>query len=183
MSIIKLKNAGEEITLEIAAVEIVPSQDPKMGAQVKFDTPSGDTLYVGESAVERQLDRCGVATIEELAGQTIHFSRAANKNPAFPPYWNLDRAREGDKVAKPTNGNGAAKATAPKAPAVPYSSPGLLPGENPKFDDLINSYGECLVAANSEIAPVLKKAGYEVTAETLTSVAATLFIQRTRANV
>jgi hypothetical protein len=181
MSIIKLKNAGEEITLEIAAVEIVPSQDPKMGAQVKFDTPSGDTLYVGESAVERQLDRCGVATIEELAGQTIHFSRAANKNPAFPPYWNLDKARNGDVVAKP---NGAApKATAPKAPAPPYSSPGLLPGENPKFDDLINSYGECLAAANSEIAPVLKKAGYEVTAETLTSVAATLFIQRTRANV
>jgi hypothetical protein len=178
MAILKLQEAGEEITLDLESVSIV---EGNFGQQVKFDANTGDCLYVPLSSVERQLDRCGVAEVAELTGKTIHFSRAASNKPGGKPFWNLDKARNGDVVAKP---NGAApKTSAPKAPAVPYSSPGLLPGENPLFDELINKYGECLAAANSEIAPVLKKAGYEVTADTLTSVAATLFINRTRAGI
>jgi hypothetical protein len=175
MAILKLQEAGEEITLDLVSVEVVQGN---FGQQVKFDANTGDCLYVPLASVERQLDRCGVADVSELSGKTIHFSRAASNRPGGKPFWNLDRAREGDVVAKP---NG--KPPVSKPAAVPYSSPGLLPGENPRFDDLINSYGECLAAANSEIAPVLKKAGYEVTSDTLTSVAATLFIQRTRAGV
>lgn len=176
MATLKLKNAGEEITLAVAAVEIVPSSDPKMGAQVKFTDVNGDDLYVGESAVTRQLDRCGVADIEDLVGQNIHFSRAANKNPAFPPYWNLDRAREGDVIK--TNGNGAAKPTVTKAES---PSIGRLPGDaDTAFDGIINRYGECLVAAQAEIVPTLKKAGYTVSTADLLAATATLFIERNK---
>jgi hypothetical protein len=177
MSIIKLKNAGEEITLGIAAVEIVPATDPKMGAQVKFTDVNGDDLYVGESAVLRQLDRCGVSEIAELAGQNIHFSRAANtKNPGFPPFWNLDKARNGDTV-KSSGSNG--KSPAPPRTETPQV--GRLPGDSDTaFDEIVNRYGECLQTAQTEIVPTLKKAGYEIGTSELLSIAATLYIARQR---
>lgn len=193
MAILKLKNAGEEMTLAVASVEIVPSTDPKMGAQVKFVDVNGDALFVGESAVERQLDRCGVATIPELAGHNIHFSRAANKNPKFPPYWNIDKARDGDVVH--TNGKPQESVTSRLARESNYQD-GPLPGEEAEyadhlakqggafdFDAIVSRYGECLLAVRQEIAPTLDKAGFKMTTSDLLASTATLFIERNKRNV
>jgi hypothetical protein len=98
---------------------------------------------------------------------------AGEKYPTFKVLSDLDRAREGDKVAKPTNGNGAApKASAPKAEA--YESPGRLPNED--FRELVLRYRECAAAANEAW-------GKDTSDQALVAAAATLFIERNRKNV
>lgn len=174
MTIIRLQEAGEEITLDLVGAEIVQGN---FGEQVKFDSNTGDTLYVPLNSVVRQLDRCGVAEVSELSGRTIHFSRAANSKPGAKPYWNLDKAREGDVVKKNGNGKPAAKQVSD------YETPIKLPGEDEAFDNIINRYGECLVTAQREIVPTLKKGGYEVTTADLLAATATIFIERNKKNV
>lgn len=188
MTILKIKNVGDEATLAIAEVEVVPSTDPKMGNQVKFTTLTGDEVYVGESAVIRQLTRCGVEELSDLAGKIIHFSRAANKNPKFPPYWNLDRANEADFV-KAANGNGKP----PIASALPTNKPKHVPGDEDdsayadslmgdvdnsgsSFATLKSRYKECV-----DFASVAW--GKDTSDVALVAAAATLFIERSRRGI
>jgi hypothetical protein len=166
MSILKIQEAGEELTLELTAAEIV---EGNFGQQVKFEDKNGDVLYVPLSSVERQLDRCGVAEVSDLTGKSIHFSRAASNKPGGKPFWNLDKARNGDAVK--TNG-AAPKASAPKAEA--YESPGRLPNED--FRELVLRYRECAAAANEAW-------GKDTSDQALVAAAATLFIERNRKNV
>jgi hypothetical protein len=170
MTILKLKEAGDEAVLAIAAVEVVKGD---YGEQVKFTTASGDVLFVPSSSVERQLDRVGVAEIADLAGLNVHFSRAASK-PGKAPYWNLDRAREGDPAPK-TNG------APPKAE--PYESPRRLPNEEPTgFSEILKQYDEC-ISESIGFAHRIVKAGIPgVDGSTVSSLAATLMIARQKAN-
>lgn len=111
MGIIKLAEAGSEAVLTITNCEAV---EGKFGMQVRFDADNGDTLYVPESSVERQMDRFGAESYSDVVGMTLRFYRAPN-NKGGSPYWNIDKAREGD--------------TAPKAPK-------LLPNETGSEDYL-----------------------------------------------
>jgi hypothetical protein len=187
VAILKIKNPGDEATLGIAELEIVPSTDPKMGNQVKFTTLTGDTLYVGESSVLRQLDRCGVAEIADLAGKTIHFSRAANKNPAFPPYWDLDKARPED-VATPKP-NGKPVTTSKRAEGI---TAGTLPGDEAALPILlaegdadpwaviVKKQRQCIAEAKHDLL-ALKAAG--LSAEEIRAIfaqASTLLIERSK---
>lgn len=123
MTLLKLKNAGDEATLEIASVEIVTGE---FGQDVKFDTANGDTLYVPESSVLRQLDRTGVAEIADLSGKTLRFHRAENKKKGGKPFWDIDLARPGDLKPSGANGNGrpaAPPASAPKPKPIAAQQP------------------------------------------------------------
>lgn len=149
MAILKLATAGEQATLAIKNVEVVKGD---YGQQVRFDTLTGDTLYVPESSVLRQLDRVGVAEIADMAGMIVHFSRAPNaKKPGAAPFWNLDRARPEDFRDEPKNGNG--KSVATQEPDPPKKNPNAqtVPGG---VDD--KTFADSLVNAGSEIDAELK---------------------------
>lgn len=193
MAILKIKEVGDEATVTIHSVEIVPSNDPKMGAQVKFETTDGDDLYVSEAAVERQLVRIGVANISDIPGQTIRFSRGANKNPKFPPYWNLDHAsplkagaqpllpnETGDEDYLPHQGDVEAVAGATAA-RYALAAPARHPGDEPGFDDtafgqLCQKYRECISVAHEAW-------GKDCGDDALVAAAATLFIARNQQKI
>jgi hypothetical protein len=173
MSILKLAEAGEETTLDLAAAEIV---EGNFGKQVKFVDKQGDVLFVPLSSVERQLDRCGVADVSDLAGRAIHFSRAPSNKPGGKPYWNMDKARNGD-AKKPA-----------KQAVEPYESPARLPGEEPLetggppagydttsgYDALVEKYGECI----DSVAELLNFRKRVVDGQAFSAMVATLFIAR-----
>lgn len=172
MAILKLKDAGDEATLDIVTAAVIQGE---YGMQVQFDANTGDTLYVPLSSVERQLDRCGVATVEELSGRTLHFFRAPNHKPGGKPFWNIDSAKPGDVVK--TNGNGK--------PAAQYETPARLPGEDDEpngFDLLLKKYTEC-VSESVGLAQRIAKAGIAVDGSAVSAMAATLFIARRDAKV
>lgn len=179
MAILKIKEVGDEATVTISAVELVPSTDPKMGNQIKFDTTEGDTIYVSEGAVERQLVRIGVESIDKIPGQTIRFSRAANKNPAFPPYWNIDRTSAGQKQAQQKllpNENGDEDYLdeyLDQQRAGHHQETGAPPAAQAvsQFAVLVKKYKECVAAANDAW-------GDDTSDEALVAACATLFIQR-----
>lgn len=191
MSILKLTEAGDEMTLEIASAEIVPGN---FGQQAKFVDKHGDTLFVPLSSVERQLDRCGVGTVEELTGRAIHFSRAASNKPGGKPFWNMDKARDGDVVHK---GNGKVPETATSRLAAQSNyKDGPLPNEDPReymqetgappagyeqsesgFSALVERYGECFSEALA-FAQRVHKLGIPTDASAVSSIAATLMIAR-----
>ncbi len=145
MAIIKLKNEGDEATLDIVKAESVAGE---YGQQVRFDIKGGDTLYVPESSVLRQLDRCKVADISELSGRTIHFFRAPNSKKGGSPFWNIDAARPEDVRTPPSNGN---TKTAPK----PYvqEEVGSLPNDDSAYADSLVK-GNYNPHADPEVTPV-----------------------------
>lgn len=179
MAILKLKEAGEEATLDIVTAEVIEGQ---YGKQVRFDANTGDVLYVPLGSVERQLDRCGVGEVEALSGKTIHFSRAANSKPGSAPFWNMDRAKEGDVVKKPVSNGKSLPPTAQKLADSYVDKP--LPGEEEEsgFDALLKKYTECVSEAVG-LAQRIGKAGIPVDGSAVSSMAATLFIARKDARV
>jgi hypothetical protein len=185
MAILSLKKAGEEATLDITNAEQVQGQ---YGEQVKFTTDTNDILFVPLSSVQRQLDRCGVAEVEELSGKSLHFSRSQAKN-GTTVYWNIDKAREGDtKTAPKANG----KPVVAQALSQNEHYVGTLPGdevetggpptETSGFDTVVEKYAECFNEA-AGFAQRAKTLGIPVDLAGISAVAATLFIARNQARV
>jgi hypothetical protein len=186
MSILKLTEPGSTLTMEVASVEVVKGD---FGEQVKFTDRGGDALFVPESSVTRQLDRVGVAEIEELNGKAIHFSRSTTMSKAGKPFWNLDKATKDDlatKTAPKTNGKLVV------ASAFEPESIGRLPGDEVEtggapteasgFDVVVEKYAECFNEA-AGFAQRAKGLGIPVDLAGISAVAATLFIARNQAHV
>ncbi len=167
MAILKLKNPGESAVLAIASASIEQGQ---YGEQVKFVTTSGDVLYTPVGSVQRQLDRIGVADIEDIAGKTIFVERTANhKKPGSAPFWDISRATEGDVVK--TNGH-------PPTQAKP-APPKVVPSDNEAYDKLVDRYAQCM----DSISEIVKARSFQLGEDAFVAACATLFIQRERAGV
>lgn len=85
MSILKLEKDGDKHTLPVSGVREVAG---KFGMQYAFDTPDGDTLFVGKDAADKQLARIGY-TKDTCVGHRLLFERKivdgtkyTNINPA-----------------------------------------------------------------------------------------------------
>ncbi len=166
MTILRMKEAGENAVLAIASATIEQGQ---YGEQVKFVTATGDILYAPSSSVQRQLDRIGVAEVEDIAGTIIFVERAPNHSkPGAAPYWNFSRATEGDVVK--TNGH------APKMTAAP---PKVVPSDNGGYDRLVEQYAQCM----DSVTEVMKQRSVVFSDSAYVAAVATLFIQRERAGV
>lgn len=192
--ILRLKNDGDEATLNISTAAVVQGQ---YGEQVKFDTGEGDTLYVPIDSVRRQLDRTGVAEIEDLSGKTLHFGRVAGKNGVI--FWNIDGARPQDVPGVHPKTNG--KPVVAQQPDPPKKNPNAktVPGgtddseyadslveeekEPTPFDALCAKYRECFSEAVSVSALATTALNLEVSSEALAAMAATLFIARNQKSV
>lgn len=129
MAVIKIPNVNDTTTFHVVKCEVVESPnitDPKTGQpqeQVKFTAPNGDTLFVGREPADRALTRLGFADGEQVLygdvdGWTLRFYRVANKNPAYKPYFNIDKVTDGDHAPSPTP-----TAAPQKAPAATESAP------------------------------------------------------------
>jgi hypothetical protein len=187
MAILKLAEPGSSLTMEVADVEVVSGD---FGKQVMFENDSGDVLYVPESSVTRQLDRVGVAEIEDLRGRAVHFSRSTTMSKAGKPFWNLDKATKDDlatKTAPKTNG----KPVVASALSQNEHNVGWLPGDevetgsppaSPQFDGLLERYGECLTEA-AGFGQRINKLGIPVDGSAVAAIAATLFIARNQARI
>ena len=88
MTIIKLQNAGESLTMAVAGCEEVEGQ---FGKQVKFTADNGDVLYLPQSSADNQLERIGL-TYADAIGNRLTFSRDPNKKPGAKPYWSINVA-------------------------------------------------------------------------------------------
>jgi hypothetical protein len=170
MPILKLKEAGDSAFLTIATAEVVQGE---YGKQVRFDSTDGNTLYVPESSVERQLERLQYE-LPETVGMTLKFSRAASNKQGAAPYWNIDvsetpkknggtpkNEKQSDEPTKRTNGH----------------------TDKPTLDDLVHSYGECLAAAVNQYKPWLESKGVTPDANAVARMAATIFIERNRRGI
>jgi hypothetical protein len=171
MAILKLAEPGSSLTMEVADVEVVSGD---FGKQVMFENDSGDVLYVPESSVTRQLDRVGVAEIEDLRGRAVHFSRSTTMSKAGKPFWNLDKATKDDlatKTAPKTNG----KPVVASALSQNEHNVGWLPGDevetgappatNGKLGALRTTHARCFREVIENYVPVAAKAGLEISLE------------------
>jgi len=103
---LECKKVGDTLTMHVARCEVVESanvknKDGSPQEQVKFTDTRGDYLFIGRETADRQLARIGFADGEmviygDVDGTTLHFSRVVNKNPAFAPYWNVERVIPAD---------------------------------------------------------------------------------------
>jgi hypothetical protein len=176
MSILKLTEPGSSLTFEVADLEIVKGD---LGEQVKFETKSGDILYVPSASVTRQLDRVGVAEIDDLKGREVHFSRSEQLGKNGKPFWNLDKAKASDTR---TNGtpttNGTPRSKAPVASAFEPESFGRLPGDEvetgaapiaskgtDRLGALRTTHARCFREVIENYVPVAAKAGLEISLE------------------
>lgn len=92
MSIVKLKEVGDSLTMTVTECEAVKGN---YGDQVKF-VGNGDTLFLPKDSADRQLDRLNLTAYADVVGETLTFSRTENKKKGAAPYWNVD-------VATPTS--------------------------------------------------------------------------------
>jgi hypothetical protein len=93
VSILKLKEVGDEAYMTVEDAEVVEGQ---YGQQFKF-SGGGDDLYLPYDSALRQFDRLGLTEHGEpnlgaIKGQTLHFSRTASSKPGAKPYWNINAA-------------------------------------------------------------------------------------------
>ena len=88
MSIIKLQNEGETLTMDVAGCEQVEGQ---FGEQVKFTAENGDVLYLPKTSADNQLDRLNLS-YAECIGNRLTFSRDKNKKAGAKPYWGINVA-------------------------------------------------------------------------------------------
>lgn len=95
MSIIKIPTVNDSHT---AHVTKCAEAEGKFGPQVCFMFANGDQLYMPVKSAKIQLLRCGFddgqaepnVDYHAVAGNTLHFSRTANKNdPSAAPYYNV----------------------------------------------------------------------------------------------
>lgn len=94
MAIVKLANAGDSVTWHIKSAETVAG---KFGPQVKFESESGDLLYIAEDTAGRQLGRIPL-DVANCAGETLTFYRSENPKGGAP-YWNIRLADAVDRSA------------------------------------------------------------------------------------
>lgn len=127
MAKIPLANAGDSLIVRVLKCEVV---DGASGEQVKFSTEKGE-IYVGRKTADRQLLRAGFGEGEgdeatvfygDVDGYLLKFYRTPNKNPALKPYWNIERAADGDE---PVRGKPEAPLAPPKAPAPAKDEDGI----------------------------------------------------------
>lgn len=95
MAIIKIPTVNDSHT---ANVTLCAEAEGKFGPQVCFTFANGDQLYMPVKSAKIQLLRCGFddgqaepnVDFHAVAGNTLHFSRTANKNdPSAAPYYNV----------------------------------------------------------------------------------------------
>ncbi|CAB5229905.1 hypothetical protein UFOVP1558_31 [uncultured Caudovirales phage] len=95
MAIIKIPTVNDSHT---AHVTKCAEAEGKFGPQVCFTFANGDQLYMPVKSAKIQLLRCGFddgqqepnVDFHAVAGNTLHFSRTANKNdPSAAPYYNI----------------------------------------------------------------------------------------------
>lgn len=142
MAILKLAEAPVTATILSASIA-----EGKFGPQVRFKTSNDDLIFVGEAAALRQLERLGM-TLDDCAGQTLHFERVVKDGTNFT---NIKRATG-----------------APTAPAASHAVHSL--------GDIVARYSECLQAA-VRLASSVEDDGYQATASDVFAMTATLFIQ------
>lgn len=114
MAIVKLANAGESVTWKIKSASVTAG---KFGTQLKFESDSGDLLFVSEETAVRQLDRIPLS-VEDCVGETLVFSRDENKKGGAP-YWGIKLASPGDAV-KPSGQRVGSPYQAPAKKPLPF---------------------------------------------------------------
>jgi hypothetical protein len=89
MSIIKLVNEGDTLTMTVKACRVVKGT---YGEQVQFDSTDGDTLYLPHDSAVRQLERLTL-TPDTATGEALTFSRDHNPKPGSKPFWGISPAK------------------------------------------------------------------------------------------
>ena len=121
MAILKLPNLNDTFTGHVTGCEEVAGQ---FGAQVKFLFSSLDILFLPAETAHRQLLHAGFADaggnppkaeLSTVKGNTLSFSRTANKTPGAKPYWNIAIATgPAPTASKRLQGPSAVPGDAPK---------------------------------------------------------------------
>ncbi len=195
--ILRLKEPGDTATLTITGCELVQGE---YGPQIKFDADNGDTIYVPQSSVDRQVDRMGVGDYADCVGKTLTFFRAPNHKPGGKPWWNIDQARTEDVRTPRTNGNGAkllpyetgdedylqetgGPPQATQAKAAPRPAVADAIDATDKFAALCEKYDECAKHIVTVIVPAMTNHGITMDASATVAAIATLYISRNQAKV
>lgn len=138
-NIVKLQNAGESVTWQIAKAETAAGN---FGPQVKFESTNGEILYLPADSAERQLSRIPLS-VAECVGETLVISRDANPKPGAKPYWGIKVAGIADKQATQPS-----KRLSYTEAAKPASGPSI--GRIPEMDDFPSEeYGASIHAPDS----------------------------------
>ena len=120
-------------------------------------------------------------------------NRATKRNPRAPDFKCRNRTCEGavwPEKGQASNGQApvqqAARPQAARPQAAPSAYVGELPGETimgADFATLCKRYAECVGYVVNEIAPALEKRQIGIDPETVSSMAACLWIERNKRNV
>lgn len=169
---IKLKNAGDKHTMDVASCAKLAFGDYP---EYEFVGRDGSKVRVPEVSAKRQLERLEL-TADSIVGRRVTIKRDPNSKNAAKPFWGL-YLEDGAK----SNGSGAANAATPGSPTSgavsqpPHSSPAPTQASDEK-EKLNKVYGRCLDHVLAVEVPKLKAAGVTVTHEGVSAMTSTLFI-------
>lgn len=150
MSILKVE-VGKPVTMTVKAIRGV---EGKFGAQLAFDSTTGDTLFLGEETAQRQLDRLNMGR-DGAIGETLLFEKVAKKGKT---YLNINPARKTTGAAPPARQQSTTNGTTTTAVKRPLTA----------------LYTDCLIAARQAVHSVL---GKDTPPDVVVSAAACLFIE------
>lgn len=179
MAILKLKNGKHNgVVATIANVEHVPTKNPKYKDQYGFTLETGDMIYCDEGATDRQVERLKLDGVMDLVGKTVTFWKRAmdGEDENGKGYLNID-------LGNTVGSNGVAqRAIAEDNVTRDLRNHGVLAPKK-DYDQIKSEYVACLGDAIAILNDATETFGTPFTPAEVTSVAATLYIQRSKAGV
>lgn len=163
-NLIKLKNAGESVTLQITAcAPLAIGTYP----EIEFTGTDGRgafSIRVPKKSADRQLERAGL-TYASAVGKTLKFSRDANQIDASKPFWGI--VVMGGKPVLRDEATQAAPDPEPPEDAAPSDKGAAL-------------YRKITEYVLERILPLYEEHGIAVTHEGTAAIVATMYIQANR---
>lgn len=164
MSVHKLSNGP--LVISVVGAQVV---EGNFGMQVEFfgvdlSTDYEVKVYVNQDTAIRQLERLGL-DMNTVVGRSLHIEQVKKDGRT---YTNFRNATAGE-----VQGQGA-------APSAPASAPAHAPAAPRAQVDVSKEYRGCLQDA-VECADFLSEAGFPCDATNVIAMAATLFIQKSKA--
>lgn len=179
MAILKLAT-GKDAAIS-GVIESITAVEGKFGPQAKIEFVNGDQLYLNVEHVDRQLKRLG-KSYEEMTGETVTIWKKPMDTDPTKGFLNID-------LGAPRGGVSLAD-TARNDDVVgrDLRAAGLPVKRATSFDEVVDKYTECLGRAHAVVSDYNDTFASEapdraLPPEVVTSVAATLLIERTKQGV
>ena len=177
MAILKLA-IGREYALT-GTIEQMQEVEGKFGAQAQVDFTSGDTVYLPLDKAQQQVTRLG-KDFAGMVGEAVTIWKKPMRDDPTKGFLNIELGAKGAAV------NVASVARNDDYVGRDLRAQGIAVKRSASLDEIVDKYAECLGRAHALVTDyndTLAQDGRSLPPEIVTSVAATIMIERHKAGV